>query len=221
MKDSIYLNNNMYDILLYENNYIFHPDYFGVTSTWLNDPNFRYQSSFELKDYQLLLKNFIVSSDKEYPEINGIMPVPNYSEENNNTVIYNNLMEPMKYTGGIIIGNSIINEYGFQKSIPCFSYKNVSELIFRDGRLITTVDHSRDMLRIRKNIDLGFRSLYKKQDVKCIERFVKASFIGEYCYTDKFKMVKTIKSLKNTYIEKLKKQHNRIVKKSFELIHKG
>jgi hypothetical protein len=207
------INNNNYEILLCENQAIFHPENYGITSTWLDDPNFRYQCTFILKDYQLILKNLIVTADKEYPEINGIYPEPYFSELDNNTVVYNDIMEAIKYTGGIIIGNTILNDYGFQENIPCFCYKSVIEHIFRDGRLITTVDHSRDMLRIRKNIDMGLRSLYKKQDVKCMERFIKASFVGEYCYSDKFKIMKTIKSFKNTYIDKLRKQHHLFMKK--------
>jgi hypothetical protein len=213
MNDIFILNDINYEILLCESKYIFHPEYFEITPVWNDDPDFEYRGTFVFKEYQLYLKSFIVSSGKSYPVINGVRPEPYYSEKVSESVQYNDIMELMKFTGAVIIGNLIVNDYGIHDKTPCFCYKNVKELIFHEGKLVTTIDHSRDMQRIRKNIDLGLRRLDKKQDINCINHFLKTSFVGEYSHPDKLKKEKSFKAFKNTYLEKIKKQYEFFKKK--------
>jgi hypothetical protein len=177
--DSIIISDITYQILYYENN-IFNPELFGIKPTWLDDSGFFYQCLFELKDFKLYLKSFIVSSDRGYPIINGINPVPYSTDKGSDAVLYDNIAEQLDYNGALIIVNQIVNNYGKTEEIPCYCYKLVKEMVFLEGKLITTIDHSKAMLRIRKNLDLGLRRLDKKRDVKCIKKFLKASFAGEY-----------------------------------------
>lgn len=191
--DSMVMGDDLYHILKRESD-LFRPEYFGISPTWSDDPNFFCNGLYELKEFQLYLKNIMVSSDRSYPVINGIKPEPYLSETDRETVQYLNVNEPLNFTGAIIIANQFVKNYCKNDAPACFSYKQVKELIFQEGKLVTTIDHSKAMLRIRKNLDMGLRNLDKKRDVICISKFLKASFAGYYPEDDTgFKyMFKTI-----------------------------
>lgn len=189
-RDVIIIDKERYEILANEHTYVFHPEYFGISPIWTNDSNFRYKCLFELKDHQLYLKSFQVTSDRGYPIINNVKPEVCNLENGFETVLYININEPLNYSGAIMFANSLVKDYRLPYRMdlynpPCFSYKFVGELIFEEGKLITSVNHNKAMRRIRKNIDLGLRSLDKKQDIKCIKKFIKDSFIGDYQYQEK------------------------------------
>jgi hypothetical protein len=224
-RDIIIINKERYEILASEHSYVFHPEYFGISPTWTNDSNFRYKCLFELEDHQLYLKSFQVTCDRGYPIINSVKPEVCNLEHGFETVQYININEPMEYSGAIMFANSLVKDYRLPYHMdlynpPCFSYKFVGELIFDEGKLITSVNHNKAMRRIRKNIDLGLRSLDKKQDINCIKKFIKVSFIGDYQYqkkkqkgiwkdTSKSKNVKNkdvhiMESGKITYLDKIK-----------------
>lgn len=189
-RDVIIIDKERYEILANEQTYVFHPEYFGISPIWTNDSNFRYKCLFELTDHQLYLKSFQVTSDRGYPIINNVKPEVCNLENGFETVLYININEPLNYSGAIMFANSLVKDYRLPYRMdlynpPCFSYKFVGELIFEEGKLITSVNHNKAMRRIRKNIDLGLRSLDKKQDIKCIKKFIKDSFIGDYQYQEK------------------------------------
>lgn len=204
IRDFIIISDLTYEILYSEHD-IFQPDFFHISPTWSDDKEFAYTSQFYLDNYQLYLNNLIISSDRGYPEINGISPEP-YNIEGRDAVQYIGIMEAVSYTGSMIIATQLVKQYTDNIDIPCFSYKFVKELVFREGKLITTIDHSKGMLRIRKNLDLGLRSLDKKRDIKCIQRFIMTSFAGNYKKVDK-RYQKLLKRLhRKTYFEKVKKK---------------
>ncbi len=209
-RDTIFTEDTSFQILKCEWKDIVKPDIFGISPTWTNDKNFDYISIYEIKEYQLYLKSFTVTSDRGFPTINGVEPESCLAEKGIQTVQYKNIMVPVKFTGAIIIGNTLIKNYGLNDDIPCYSYKLVRELIFQDGKLVTTIDHSKDMLRIRKNLDLGLRSLNKARDVKCITHYIKSSFVGDYAHPDKIKKMKRKKINFNFYIQKIKNRYSRI-----------
>lgn len=204
-RDIIIINKERYEILASEHLYIFHPEYFGISPTWANDSNFQYKCIFELKDHQLYLKSFQVTSDRGYPVINNVKPEIVSSNQELETVQYINVNEPLEYSGAIMFANSLVKDYRIQYHLDmynplCFSYKFVGELIFEEGKLITSVNHNKAMRRIRRNIDLGLRSLDKKQDVKCIINFIKVSFIGDYQPQEKKKKRYRKENIKNNNI---------------------
>ena len=86
--------------------------------------------------------------------------------------------EAVNYSGGVLIVKGILEPYEEYEDI--FSYETVLELIFKDGCLITTVDHSKAGLRIRKNLEKGLRSLSKAKDRHCIRAFMKKTLICDY-----------------------------------------
>lgn len=205
IRDTIIISDLSYEIL-YSEHEIFQPEFFHISPTWSDDKEFAYISQFYLDNYQLYLNNLIISSDRGYPEINGISPEPYSLEQGRDAVQYNDIMEAVEYTGSMIIATQLVKKYTDNSDVPCFSYKFVKELVFREGKLITTIDHSKAMIRIRKNLDLGLRSLDKKRDIKCIQRFVMSSFAGNYKKADK-RYQRLFKKLlhRKTYFEKTKK----------------
>ena len=204
IRNSIIISDLTYEILYCEHD-IFQPDFFHISPTWSDDKEFAYTSQFYLDDYQLYLNNLIISSDRCYPEINGISPEPYILEQGRDAVQYSGIMEALGYTGSMIIATQLVKKYTDNSDTPCFSYKFVKELVFREGKLITTIDHSKGMLRIRKNLDSGLRSLDKKRDIKCIQRFIMTSFAGDYKKAEK-RYQKLLKLLhRKTYFEKVKK----------------
>jgi len=173
--------------------------------------NFGYSSIFEIKEYQLYLKNLILTSDRVYPIIGGVEPKLLSSENGVETVEYDEIMVPVKFTGAVIVGGTFLKSYGAEEEIPCYSYKTVRELIFQEGKVVTSIDHSKAMLRIRKNLDLGLRDLNKKRDVNCIRHFLKSSFVGDYENPDKLSNPEQKKKLElSPYLQKLKSYYSRI-----------
>lgn len=203
-KDTIISDNLVFHILNCESKEIFNPDILGITPIWTDDTVFRCSSILEIKEYQLYLKNLIVKADIVYPMINGIGPHILYSENEVETVEYRGLMIPIPFSGAVIIGSSFIRNYGFREEISCYSYMIVRELIFQEGKLVTTIDHSKAMLRIRKNLDLGLRKLDKPRDLKCIKHFIKTSFIGDYEHSGKRGKKRLRKLRFAPYLQKLK-----------------
>jgi hypothetical protein len=61
-----------------------------------------------------------------------------------------------------------------------YSYETVLELIFKDGCLMTSVDHSKAVLRIRRNLEQGLRSLNRSRDRHCIYAFMHRTVICDY-----------------------------------------
>jgi len=206
MNDNLLMEEKQYHILKCEDKDIINPEVFGISPTWKNDKNFNYSNLLIIKDYQLYLKDLKVTSDRGFPEINGREPVVCGTENNMETVLYEDIGYPVNFTGAVVIAAEVFKTYDIQGELPCFSYNNVMELVFQDGKLVTTIDHGKAMVRIRKNLDLGLRSLEKERDVKCIKRFIETSFVGDYKHPGK-KRKKKLKKL-NEYILKLKKMTN-------------
>jgi hypothetical protein len=208
IRDRIILDGLDYQILYCEYDNIFHPEIFDIKPTWENDANFMYYCNYELVDFQLLLRDFTVSCDRGYPEVNGVKPEYCLSDSELDVVVYKNIMESISFTGAMIIGDSIVKNYGNDVVTPCYCYKSVRELIFLNGKLITSIDHSKAMVRVRRNIELGLRNPEKKRDVKCINHFLKSSFAGDYEHPRRRRYVrskpsikKSLQSIKNQYIK--------------------
>lgn len=175
----LYLDGKVWDVLLNECNDIFALEDYNVLPIWSDDEQFFSYGTYELKNYELSIKHFVVSTDREYPYINGVKPDILYSAKNFSTAEYEDINLPLQFTGAIVVGNELIHDYDNGKPL-CYNYKHVCELIFLNGKLVTTINHSRAMQRIRKNLDMGLRNLGKKRDRKCINKFIKTSLVGNY-----------------------------------------
>jgi hypothetical protein len=188
----IYLNKT-YKILDLEQEWIVHPAAFGLLpllSASLQSP---FSCNFHVEDYRLILDQFTLPKEE---------PCDRDGTKTAGTTKQYELQGFMvPYNGAVLIGADPVREYFTKPGKPaCFSYQNVFELVFKDGILITTVDQSKAMLRIRKNLEIGLRSLNNSRDLRCIKRFINSSFIGDY---KKFILSRSrlryLKEMKNDY----------------------
>lgn len=179
-----------YSILSVEQEHIIHPVAFGMLPLSAASLQCNYSGFFHLEDYQLKLDKLL---------LHGGDSVNAASKEQEK--IYDFMNCTVSYNGAILIANKLLKEYFLKSDKPaCFSYQNVIELVFEDGVLITAVDQSRAMQRIRKNLELGLRILTDPGDVRCIQRFMNSSFIGDYKpFLLNRSRMKYLKEMKNDY----------------------
>lgn len=174
----------LYEVLKCENEYMIHPSVFGILPLWKDSSPFDFSMKVTLDNYKITLDQMWVDADCMMPVINGVAPKVQFEEKQSQGVTYEDLDVQILYTGSILVANTLVNDYDMEvpegEKYPCFCYKVVYEYVFENGILITTIDHSRAMLRIRKNLDLGYRYLNKKRDRRCIEQFIKTSLVGDY-----------------------------------------
>jgi hypothetical protein len=155
-KDEFRYKGDSYQILHCEKDNLFSP----VINEWILAQQGTYGDEIEvfwLDDYELKLCCNDKLADKE-----------------------NELCLAVPYSGGMILVKDFVKDYGNPGEYPCYCYKKVQELIFDQGRLVTSIDHSKAMIRIRKNIEKGLRDIRNKRDFRCIQKFIKDSFVQNY-----------------------------------------
>ncbi|MHB8130348.1 MAG: hypothetical protein ACYDEX_15250 [Mobilitalea sp.] len=168
----LYLNKN-YKILSTEQEFIVHPAAFGLLPLVPASLQYSFNSFFHIEDYRLILDKIIILNG----EISGLGGMK--TDANENSFLFQNTN--VTYNGSILIGAKLVKEYNIKGNrMNCFSFQSVFELVFEDGILITTIDQSKAMSRIRKNIELGLRSLSKSRDVRLIQHFINSSLVGDY-----------------------------------------
>lgn len=159
----IYADKN-YSILDAEQEFLIHPAALGLLPISKASLQDSFSSSFYLDGYCLMLDKMIWNE-----EITG------------NEKQFEPSDIKVLYSGTVLIGADVVKEYHLKGDVlACFSYQHVMELVFDHGMLITTVDQSKAMLRIRKNIELKLRNLNKNRDLRCIKRFINSSYVGDY-----------------------------------------
>ncbi len=181
-----------YKIIKAEQEFIVHPMALGLIPLSKLSLQSSFESYFHVEDYRLYLDKIILTNDGS----NSL------NTENNDKHYELNNFKSL-YSGAILIGAVIVKEYYMKnEDLACFSYQNVYELVFEDGILITTIDQSKAMLRIRKNIEMGLRSINNKRDYRCIRRFINSSFVGDY---KRFSLTKSrmkyLQDMKTNYID--------------------
>jgi len=189
-QELLYLDKN-YKIISAEHEFIVHPAVFDILPLTSDSLESSFECSLKVIGYCLQIKSLTIF--KETTEGFGDdMQLPF-------GVPYVFQDKPISYSGTILIGDSPIPEYSIKIGKEnCYFYKRVLELVFEEGNLITTIDHSKAMSRIRKNIELGFRSLTNNWDVRCISHFINSTFLGDYRpFSSVKKRLKYLKALKH------------------------
>lgn len=146
-------------------------------------------ASYDIKDYKLLLDDLIL--DKRLMKENEKFCD---QEPSVDVVTGNKVLQKLEctvgYTGGIVIGRELVNTYHLPENLseyPCYCYKYVYELIFDQGVLTMSIDHSKAMMRIRMNIEKGFRNVKNSKDLRCINSFLKQTFCSNYARNQKLR----------------------------------
>ncbi|BBF42091.1 hypothetical protein lbkm_0773 [Lachnospiraceae bacterium KM106-2] len=176
--EQIIFKEKVYDVLLREKD--------NLLMNFVNDQKPVWNSYFGkasavyiLVDHKLQAHSFAFNENLIKKEEKLVDLTPVYDEETKQ-YRYDDLQIPIDYTGGIVVGRHFIDEYGYEEEYPCFSYRDVYELVFERGKLVTSIDHSRSMNRIRLNIDKGLRDIDHKKDIRCINRFMKKVLYKNY-----------------------------------------
>lgn len=153
-----------FTILNTEKEFIIHPAAFDLLPMSKASLQCSFQSEYYIEKYQLYLDRLIIH--------------PSEPSE----MHYDVQACPLVYNGAILIGANLLKEYYVKGSTKptCFSYQDVIELIFEEGILITSIDQSKAMSRIRKNLELNLRNLTRGRDLRCISRFMNSAFVGDY-----------------------------------------
>lgn len=189
-----YLGHN-YKVIASENEFIVHPVAFGYGAIEAEAAQLSFSCSYQITDYKLQLNKLTIEKSDKAMIAKDISSDESYE--------FSQLWLP--YSGALLIADGLIEEYQHMgrdanQSIPYFSYKKVYELVFNRGNLITTIDQSKMMLRIRKNLELGLRNMDNKRDSQCIHRFINANLIGDYrSFSSQNKRLKYLKNMKMLY----------------------
>ena len=195
--------NSEYIIIHSEQEFMIHPAALRIIPLNTAALQCSFQSSFQIIDYRLCLDKLLVGN---HNAVNiGGTGIEKYAQQHEFPLL------PIAYNGTILIASKPVREYMIkgEKAPACFSYEKSYELVFENGILITSIDHSRAMLRIRKNLELGLRNLNKSRDLHCIKRFMNSRFVGNYKpFRFGFSRMDYIKEMKkdNSSIEPLEQQ---------------
>lgn len=174
--NQVILKGESYSLLLCEKENIFHPQELGIMPVWPKTAGTDSVSVYEIDDYRLYLRDCNISFEGSFPDIQGVSPAP----AEGGTVKYEGLHYFLNFSGAVIIARDKQIEEENSGLLSCYGYHKVLELIFRCGVLVTTIDHSRSMRRIRKNIEKGLRNMSVKRDIRCVKKFIRSSFVGKY-----------------------------------------
>lgn len=193
LEHQLNFSNKNYKIIGIEQEFIIHPTALGLLPLTTASLQATFSCTFHIEAYHLFLDKLILSNSD-----NGT-PGASKADMNEKQYVFQNC--PIAYNGAVLIGTNKGKEYSLKGNKPaCFSYQNVLELVFEDGVLITTIDQSRAMSRVRKNLELGLRSLTDNRDNRCINRFLNSSFIGDYKrFHLNYNRMKYLKEMKADY----------------------
>ncbi|MDE7422751.1 MAG: hypothetical protein K2N51_03530 [Lachnospiraceae bacterium] len=137
-----------------------------------------YWCDYHISMKGIMLQNLYINSENDYyPEINNVNP----EKEDKKSFqymghhLYRNINIFMEYTGKILIGKGFINKYyihmGYQRA---WAYEVLEELVFDNGKLVKTVDHSEMAKKLRKELENRPEEIKKISDN--IPLFVEESF---------------------------------------------
>lgn len=195
LEQQIIYGNKNYKILDVEQEFIVHPVAFGMLPLSKASLQNSFSSNFHLEGYRLMLDKLTLSCEDM-----GNASILK-TEGSRKEYIFQDCT--VRYSGAILIGETLVKDYFVKNgNLTHYSYQNVFELVFEKGLLITTVDQSKAMLKIRKNIDLGLRSLNRSRDLRCIKRFMNSSLVGDYKdYVMSINRMRYVKDMVEDYID--------------------
>ncbi len=152
--DTYRYNGRKYSIIALTSPIDFNPEDYGfrpkapTTACWRG-----YVCEYEITDDQLYLSRFdVYCGDDPYPVFDGVSPVK--GRDFRHMMVYRNLHHVIDYDGSIVVGTGFLSKYyihmGFQRA---WAYRNVYELVFQHGKVISRIDHSKAVAKIRKQVD--------------------------------------------------------------------
>jgi hypothetical protein len=171
-----------YAIAAIENEWPFQPQAYGFTPKMMSTACWRgYQCTYCVTDDRLYLDSLRINIGNLAPrEWLGVTPTKGKFFRYDGGWEYNGVALPISYSGGVVLGHDFIREFyvhmGFHRP---HCYKEVLEIVFRNGCVVERIDHSERMAELRAHLNSSSANL-DKPDHGAIKRFVDAAFSLKY-----------------------------------------
>ncbi|MCX7748967.1 MAG: hypothetical protein N2645_19080 [Clostridia bacterium] len=154
--------NTEYSLIRIENGSLFEPSDYGFSPVVLSSACWRgHYCKYIIENGSLILSQLSIGLETDNPPV--WRSVKASGGGNFDYWKYEGVRLPIGYTGGIIIGNNLLQEFydffGFHNKPHC--YKHVIELIFKNGEHVNTVVYDEYMDKARTLIRLSIQK-YKK-----------------------------------------------------------
>lgn len=169
---------------------LFEPEQYGMqpvstcTACWRG-----YIAIYAVDDRKLLLSELLVNLnpfDEKAPNasaaplLNNVDPVKMTDEHGLFEYDYRNINLPLPYTGGLLIAIGFIDElYVHMGFHPAWKYKQVHELIFEDGQLVSEADVSKKMKDVREKMKT-VQARPERENAEDIMAWIKKCFSRKY-----------------------------------------
>ena len=153
--------NNEYSVIRIENELLFEPSEYGFSPIALSSACWRGHScKYSIESGSLILSRLSIGLDIIDPLVwRGIRA---FGGGEFDYWTYEGVNLPINYSGGIIIGRSLLKEFyniwGFYQP---HCYQHIFELVFEKGKLVKTIVHDKYMNKAREIIRLSSQ-VYKK-----------------------------------------------------------
>ena len=142
-----------------------------------------YVCAYAVQDRKLLLDALAVCLDGPARPLFGVAPKPDKRGIRLFDAVYEGLAHPLPYSGGLLIAADFIEElYVHMGFHPAWKYREVHELVFRDGELVQEADRSEQIAEFRR--ELGDRPLEPARDARQtdIRRWIEQCFSQDYTW---------------------------------------
>jgi hypothetical protein len=137
--------------------------------------------TYAVEGGHLLLDSLSICLNASAPALFGILPKPEEGQFRLFDAIYEGLAQRVPYTGGLLLADDFIEElYVHMGFHPAWKYREVHELIFRDGELIHAADRSALMAELRRKMSNRPREPGVGATRAEIARWVEECFNQEY-----------------------------------------
>ena len=130
---------------------------------------------------KLLLDQLSICLNDPAPILFGVHPKTEEGEIRLFDFVYEALRHPVAYTGGLLLARDFIKElYVHMGFHPAWKYRNVHELVFRDGELVEQTDRSDQIGELRQEIANWPLEPGKEAKKEQIESWIKKCFSQDY-----------------------------------------
>jgi hypothetical protein len=189
--DSFIFKDQEYSIVGVNGQGLFDPVQYGLNPLGLCSACWRgYLCQYSLKENLLHLNwlrinigssNSNNSDVKEWPVINGVHPTKPPEDYPIFDSIYQNLNLPIKFSGGILLGNGFISElYVHMGFHPAWKFQTVHELIFKKGTVQEIREVSQRVAEIRKKMLTNSPAWEVNADSHQLEEWIRSTFQLDY-----------------------------------------
>ena len=109
--------------------------------------------TYSVEGQRLLLDRLAICLDGPAPILFGVQPKPEEGDLPLFDAVYEELRHPVPYTGGLLLARDFIQElYVHMGFHPAWKYREVHELVFREGELGQQTDRSEEIAEFRREI---------------------------------------------------------------------